>query len=159
MQNINLIGNLTKDPELRTTSADRPVCNMTIAVNSTRKSRTDKTKTIQETTFYRLTVWGDQAKSCNQYLSKGRRIGCHGELSVSVAKDENGNVVCYKNGDKAGEPIINLEVAVEGRVEFLSNQSVQSDASSDEGKAPANAPAAAQDHGGFTAVETDELPF
>ena len=65
----------------------------------------------------------------------------------------------YKNGDKAGEPIINLEVAVEGRVEFLSNQSVQSDASSDEGKAPASAPAAAQDHGGFTAVETDELPF
>ena len=164
MQNINLIGNLTKDPELRTTPNGRSVCNMTIAVNSVRRSRDDKTKTESVATFYRLTAWDKEAENCGKYLSRGRRIGCHGELSVSVAKDENGNVLFYKSGDKTGEPIINLDVAVEGRVEFLSSQNMPADGAGDNKGAPAPAPApaaepAAAAPAGFTAIETDELPF
>lgn len=162
MQNINLIGNITKDPELRTTSNGRSVCNMTLAVNSIRRSREDKTKTESVATFYRLTVWDHEAENCGKYLTKGRCIGCHGELSVSVARDDNGKPVTYKSGDRAGEPIINLDVNVEGHVKFVSGLSVTPENAGEKG-APAAAPAAeapaTANPAGFTAIETDELPF
>lgn len=136
---------------------------MTIAVNSMRRNVAEN-KMEPVATFYRLKVWGKEGENCAKYLSKGRRIGCHGELSVSLAKDDKGNLMKNKND----EPIINLEVNVEGHVEFLSNAAAPQESGEapqrrEETTQPANENK--QDNGsgqqdGFTQVEMDdELPF
>ena len=79
--NINrvvLVGNLTKDPELRHTPGGTPVCGLRIAVNSRRKDEsgnwTDKPN------YFSVSVFGNQAESCAQYLSKGRPVAVDGRL-------------------------------------------------------------------------------
>ena len=79
--NINrvvLVGNLTKDPELRHTPGGTPVCGLRIAVNSRRKDEsgnwTDKPN------YFSVSVFGNPAESCAQYLSKGRPVAVDGRL-------------------------------------------------------------------------------
>ena len=81
MANLNkvfLIGNLTRDPELRYLPDGRPVCNFGIATNRTFTNANNEKK--QETCFLRIVVWGKQAESCSQYLSKGRAVFIEGRL-------------------------------------------------------------------------------
>jgi single-strand DNA-binding protein len=74
---IILIGNLTRDPELRYTPQGTPVANMRIAVNS-RVKQGDDFK--EETLFIDVIVFGKQAESSTQYLAKGRSILVEGRL-------------------------------------------------------------------------------
>lgn len=74
---IILIGNLTKDPELRYTPQGTPVANFRIAVNS-RYKQADETR--EETLFIDVVVLGKQAEPCSQYLSKGRPVLVEGRL-------------------------------------------------------------------------------
>lgn len=74
---IILIGNLTKDPELRYTPQGTPVTNFRLAVNS-RYRQADETR--EETLFIDIVVLGKQAESCSQYLSKGRSVLVEGRL-------------------------------------------------------------------------------
>lgn len=74
---IILIGNLTKDPELRYTPQGTPVANFRIAVNS-RYKQADELR--EETLFIDIVVLGKQAESCSQYLSKGRPVLVEGRL-------------------------------------------------------------------------------
>jgi single-strand DNA-binding protein len=79
--NINrvvLVGNLTRDPELRHTPGGTPVCNLGIAVNSRRKDETGNW--VDKPNFFRISVFGNQAESCAQYLSKGRPVAIDGRL-------------------------------------------------------------------------------
>jgi single-strand DNA-binding protein len=81
MANINrvvLVGNLTKDPELRHTPSGTAVCKLRIAVNTRRKDETGQW--VDKPNYFDVTVWGNQAESCSQYLSKGRPIGVDGRL-------------------------------------------------------------------------------
>jgi single-strand DNA-binding protein len=81
MANINrvvLVGNLTKDPELRTTGGGTSVCKLRIAVNTRRKDETGQW--VDKPNYFDVTVWGNQAESCAQYLSKGRPVGVDGRL-------------------------------------------------------------------------------
>ena len=79
--NINsvvLVGNLTRDPELRHTPSGMAVCSLRLAVNSRRKDEsgnwTDKPN------YFDITVWGAQGENCAQYLAKGRPVGVQGRL-------------------------------------------------------------------------------
>lgn len=74
---IILIGNLTKDPELRYTPQGTPVSNFRIAVNS-RYKQADELR--EETLFIDVVVLGKQAESCSQYLNKGRAVLVEGRL-------------------------------------------------------------------------------
>lgn len=74
---VILIGNLTKDPEVRYTPGGTPVATVAIAVNSRYRSG-DENK--EETLFIDCVVWGKQAESCGQYLSKGRSVLVEGRL-------------------------------------------------------------------------------
>jgi len=79
--NINrvvLVGNLTRDPELRHTPGGTPVCNLGIAVNSRRKDESGNW--VDKPNFFRISVFGNQAESCAQYLSKGRPVAIDGRL-------------------------------------------------------------------------------
>ena len=81
MANINrvvLVGNLTKDPELRHTQGGTAVCKLRLAVNTRRKD--DTGQWVDKPNYFDVTVWGNQAESCAQYLSKGRPVGVDGRL-------------------------------------------------------------------------------
>lgn len=74
---VILIGNLTKDPEVRYTPGGTPVATVAIAVNSRYKQGDDSK---EETLFIDAVVFGKQAETCGQYLSKGRPVLVEGRL-------------------------------------------------------------------------------
>jgi single-strand DNA-binding protein len=79
--NINrvvLVGNLTRDPELRNTPSGTAVCSLRIAVNTRRKDSTGQW--TEKPNYFDITVWGNQGESCAQYLSKGRPVAVDGRL-------------------------------------------------------------------------------
>ena len=80
--NINrvvLVGNLTRDPELRQTPSGMAVCSLRIAVNTRRKDSTSGQWT-EKPNYFDVTVWGNQGESCAQYLAKGRPVAVDGRL-------------------------------------------------------------------------------
>ena len=82
MANINrvvLVGNLTRDPELRHTPSGTAVCKLRIAVNSRQKDSSTG-EWGEKPNYFDVTVWGNQGESCAQYLSKGRPVGVDGRL-------------------------------------------------------------------------------
>jgi len=81
MANLNkvfLIGNLTRDPELRYTPGGTAVANLGIAVN--RKFKDSSGELKEEVCFLTVTVWDKQAEACCQYLTKGRPVFVEGVL-------------------------------------------------------------------------------
>jgi single-strand DNA-binding protein len=80
--NINrvvLVGNLTRDPELRHTPSGTAVCSLRLAVNTRRKDGATGEWT-EKPNYFDITVWGNQGESCAQYLSKGRPVAVDGRL-------------------------------------------------------------------------------
>ena len=87
MNRITIIGNLTRDPELRTTSNGIPVCSMTIAVNRRRRAQE-----AQETDYFNVTTWRQMAESCAQYLTKGKRVAVSGAVSMRTYEGRDGRL-------------------------------------------------------------------
>jgi single-strand DNA-binding protein len=82
MANINrvvLVGNLTRDPELRHTPSGTAVCKLRVAVN-TRQKNQQTGEWGDKPNYFDVTVWGNQAESCSQFLSKGRPVAIDGRL-------------------------------------------------------------------------------
>ena len=78
-QRLTIVGGLGRDPEMRYTPHGTAVANFSVATDRT---WTDQSGQKQErTTWFRVSVWGKQAESCNQYLAKGRMVLVEGELS------------------------------------------------------------------------------
>lgn len=75
---VVLVGNLTKDPELRHTPSGMAVCSLRLAVNTRRKDETGQW--VDKPNYFDITVWGNQGERCAQYLSKGRPVGIDGRL-------------------------------------------------------------------------------
>lgn len=85
---ITLVGNLGRDPELRYTPQGTPVCSFTMATNERRK---DKSGEFQDqTTWFRVTLWGRQAETASQYLTKGRPVYIEGRLRMEEWTDRDG---------------------------------------------------------------------
>ncbi|HOX53909.1 MAG TPA: single-stranded DNA-binding protein, partial [Candidatus Omnitrophota bacterium] len=78
LNRVLLIGNLTRDPELRYTPNGTAVVNLRLAVNRRYKDKMGEAK--EETCFITVTVWNKQAEVCNQYLQKGRPVFIEGRL-------------------------------------------------------------------------------
>lgn len=92
MANYNkvlLMGNLTRDIEMRYTSNNQPVANIGIAVN--RRYRTKEGENREETTFVDCEAWGRTAEVMNEYLSKGRPVFIEGRLKLDQWQDKDGN--------------------------------------------------------------------
>ena len=80
--NINrvvLTGNLTRDPELRSTPSGMSVCSLRVACNTRRKNNSTG-DWEDKPNYFDVTVWGNQGESCAQYLSKGRPVAVDGRL-------------------------------------------------------------------------------
>lgn len=85
---IILVGNLGRDPELRYTAQGTPVCSFTMATNERKK---DKAGEFQDlTTWFRVSLWGRQAETASQYLTKGRPVYIEGRLRVEDWTDRDG---------------------------------------------------------------------
>jgi single-strand DNA-binding protein len=78
-QRLIIVGRLGRDPEMRYTPQGNAVTSFSVATD---RSWTDASGQRQErTTWFRVSVWGKQAESCNQYLSKGRMVLVEGEIN------------------------------------------------------------------------------
>lgn len=91
MANLNrvfLMGNLTRDPELRYTPSGTAVTNLRIAVNRRYKTQSGELK--EETAFVTIVAWGRQAETCTQFLSKGKPIFVEGRLQMRSWESQSG---------------------------------------------------------------------
>jgi single-strand DNA-binding protein len=80
--NVNVVvitGNLTRDPELRSTGGGTSVCELRVAVNSRRKDG-QSGQWVDKPNYFDVTVWGAQGENCANYLSKGRPVAVEGRL-------------------------------------------------------------------------------
>jgi single-strand DNA-binding protein len=103
LNRVFLIGNLTRDPEIRYTPSGTSVVSFGLAVNRAFKAQTGEKK--EETCFVRVVTFGKQAESCNQYLAKGRLVFIEGRLQ-------------YRNWEYEGKKYNALDVIAD-RVQFL----------------------------------------
>lgn len=91
MPNLNrvmLMGNLTRDPELRYTPSNTAVANLGLAIN--RKWKDQQGQQQEETTFVDCEAWGRTAEVLNQYLKKGRPVYLEGRLRLDQWQDKEG---------------------------------------------------------------------
>lgn len=103
MNKLTIIGNLTRDPELRTTSAGVSVCDFTVAVNR-RKSGNNQQP---EADFFRVSAWRQLGENCAKFLHKGSKVCAVGPVSVRTYQTNS------------GETRASLEVVADD-IEFLS---------------------------------------
>ena len=92
MANINrvvLVGNLTRDPELRHTPSGTAVCKLRIAVNTRQKDAQGNWG--DKPNYFDVTVWGAQGENCARFLSKGRPVALDGRLEWREWQDKEGN--------------------------------------------------------------------
>ena len=78
-QLIVIAGNLGRDPEMRYTPSGQAVTNLNVATNNQYTSKSGEK--VKETTWWRVSVWGKQAESCNEYLRKGSKVLVEGRMS------------------------------------------------------------------------------
>ena len=143
MNRLTIIGNLTRDPDQRTTPSGATVCSFTVAVN--RRGRRDAQNNQPEADFFRVSAWNQLGETCARFLAKGRKVAVVGPVSIHT----------YQGND--GQTRASLEVMA-NEVEFLSSRN-EMEGESGYAAPAASAPAAETASAGFTAVETDELPF
>ena len=115
---VTLLGRLGRDPEMRFTADGKPVTSFSVAID-------DSYGETKKVVWVRVSVWGKQAESCNQYLSKGRQVYIEGRLG-----HENGNPRVFTRND--GTTGASFEVTAH-TVKFIGGQS-QSDGA--QGNAP-----------------------
>ena len=122
---IIVVGNLGRDPEMRYTPAGQAVTSFSVA--STRKyTKADGTK-VSETAWFRISVWGKQAETCNQFLSKGSKVLVEGSLIVDP---ETGGPKLYNKKDGNGQ---GASFEINGStVRFLSSKADGGSAESEE---------------------------
>lgn len=89
LNKVTLIGNLTRDPELRYTPAGTAVCTIGLATNRSWTTQTGETK--EETEFHRIVSWNKLAELCAQLLTKGRKVYVEGRLSTRSWTGQDGN--------------------------------------------------------------------
>jgi len=134
---IILVGNLGRDPELRYTPQGTPVCSFTLATNERRKDRAGENQDV--TTWFRVTLWGRQAETASQYLTKGRPVYIEGRLRVEEWTDKDGKQrhtlevhatdmqFIGGRGDDSGVPTARTEPSTSGRSEPSGGDDISDD--------------------------------
>ncbi len=137
MNKLFIVGNLTRDPELRVTQNGINVCSFSVAVNR-RRAAADQQQ--PQADYFRVTAWRGLAENCAKFLAKGRKVSVVGSVSVST----------YKGND--GITHASMEVTADD-VEFLTPKSEQAQNTQNAAQPPAAF------EGGYVEVDGDELPF
>jgi len=130
LNKVFLMGNVTRDPELRYTPSGKAVLDLGLAVN--RRTKDSNGNWREDPTFLQVTIWDKAAENCAEYLSKGRPVLVEGRLSMDQWEDK-----------KTGEKRSKLRVTAEN-VQFLGARPA--------GSAPRTAPGAAAEESGEPAA-------
>ncbi len=88
LNKVFLMGNLTRDPELRYIPSGAAVANFTVAVNRSYKDSAGGRK--EEASFIRVVIWGKMAEVCGEYLSKGRAVLVEGRIRTRTWEGQDG---------------------------------------------------------------------
>ena len=88
LNKVFILGNLTRDPELRQTTTGQSVCSFGVATNSFFKDKSGQNQKRAE--FHNVVVWGRQAEIANQFLKKGSSILVEGRLQTRSWQDKQG---------------------------------------------------------------------
>ncbi len=154
---VLLMGNLTRDIELRHTSANTAVANIGLAVNRRFKGQDGQQR--DETTFVDCEAWGRTAEVMSQYLSKGRPVFIEGRLRLDQWQDQQGN-----NRSKLMVVVENFQF-IDSRADAPNARSVQTDSQRAPDAAHRDeAPGAPSVHTRSTqpeaaSIEEDDIPF
>lgn len=144
-----VIGNLGKDPELRQTQGGTPVANFSVATKKFIPG-VNGAKGEEKAEWHNIIVWGDLAKSCAAYLTKGKKVGILGEISTR------------KWQDKTGVERYSTEITAH-KVEFLSpRDDGRAPHPADTANLPQNAPTPGPDAKAYTSSGSsfvDDIPF
>lgn len=121
MNKVHLIGNLTKEPELRYTGNNKAVASYTIAINNRYGQQ-------QETDYINITTWGNSAEFVKKYFKKGQPIAITGRLKNRNYEDNNGvkhysMEVVTENIEFVGSK--KEEDKIESREEFVPNFNIE----------------------------------
>ena len=137
---VVVVGNLTRDPELRHTPSGTPVCSLRIAVNTRRKDASGQW--ADKANYFSVSVFGQQAENCAQYLAKGRPVAIDGRLE-------------WREWEQDGNKREAVEIVADS-VQFLGSRGDGEGGGG--GYIPADAPATPS--GEFPASPTDDdIPF
>lgn len=131
-----VVGNLGRDPEMRYTPGGQAVTNFSMATN--RQYTSSSGEKVKETTWFRVSAWGRQAETCNQYLNKGSQVLVEGRMNPDK---ESGGPRLWEGSD--GATRASYEMTAE-RVVFLGTR----------GDDPGDAASGPQDD-----MMEDEIPF
>ncbi len=157
--NINVVvitGNLTRDPELRSTPSGTSICKLRVAVNSRRKDG-QTGEWVDKPNYFDVTVWGAQGENCANYLSKGRPVAVEGRLDWREWEDKEG-------GKRQGVEIIANSVQFLGSRDSSSNNSSSGGESNGFSSPTSDVPADTSDYEGAPAAaggggDGDDIPF
>ena len=145
MNKAILIGNLTRDPEMRTTGSGISVCTFSIAVN---RRFVNKQTGQREVDFFNIVAWRETADLCGRFLAKGRKVGVVGTIQNRSYDAQDGTKR-------------NVTEIVADEVEFLSSPQGGQGGRFDDAPPPPEPQGsyAAPQAQGFTQADDDELPF
>ena len=96
INNLTLVGRLTRDPELRYTKSSRAVCSFVLAVDremSKEKREEAKANNYPTADFPRIVVWNKMGEVCSKYLQKGSLVAIVGKIQTGSYKDKDGKMV------------------------------------------------------------------
>lgn len=143
MNHVIIIGNLTADPETRTTQTGKQVTSFTVAVN-----RRQSAQAGQEADYFRVAAWNQLGDICAKYLAKGRKCAVTGSIRAGA----------YTNSQ--GKAVGTLEVTAEN-VEFLTPRQEQQaeHATYGDARQQPEQRSMISDKSGFVQVEDEDLPF
>lgn len=111
---IIIVGNVGRDPEMRYTPSGQAVTSFSVATN--RQYTNNNGEMVKETIWFRVSAWGRQAETCNQYLKKGSKVLVEGRLT---ADQNTGGPRVWTGQD--GQPRASFEVSA-STVRFLSSR-------------------------------------
>lgn len=134
-QKLTIAGNLGRDPEMRYTPSGQAVTNFSVATN--RQYTNSNGERVKETVWFRVSAWGRQAETCNQYLRSGSKVLIEGRLTPDR---ETGGPRIWSGQD--GQPRASYEMTAD-RVVFMDSRG-DSDYGGDSGS---------------PMIEEDDIPF
>lgn len=137
---IVLVGNLGRDPEMRYTPGGQAVTNFSVATN--RQYTASSGEKVKETVWFRVSAWGRQAETCNQYLNTGSKVLVEGRMNPDK---ETGSPRVFQRND--GSHGAHFEITAD-RVVFLSGRDDQGSFQGSE-----------SGQGQGEVMEEDEIPF
>lgn len=144
MNKVYMIGNLTRDPELRATQSGVPVCNFSIAVNRRFKDADGNA----QTDYFNIVAWRQLADLCSRYLAKGRKVAVVGSIQTrSYEAQDGGKRLAF---DIVADEVEFLTPQDSGAKKEMEYRAQERQAIVQEG-APADP--------GFVVVDDGELPF